>query len=152
VATKQPATGTILRIPLKDGSYGYGQTLEFPYVAFYDFRSEAPLDAVDEIIAKPVAFTVAVHKSALQTWNAIGRRTPDRSLQPPTQFMQRIGDPANCTIVDPGGNERPARPEECVGLERVSIWEPSHVEDRLLDMFMQRPNKWVEQLKVKLPG
>jgi hypothetical protein len=152
MAKKKHNPGTFVRIRLQDGSYGYGRLLEFPFIAFYDYRSTEPVSDLDALAAKPVAFTIAVHKSAVDTWEVIGQKPPEPNLKPPMRFMQTIGDPADCQIFDSEGNERPAKPEECVGLERVAVWEPNHVEDRLLDMFMNRPNKWVEQLKVKLPG
>ena len=151
MANRKHVPGSVVRIPLKDGSFGYGRLLPFPHIAFYNYRTDKPEAGVDAITSHPIAFTLAVHKSALDAWDVIGQKPLEGHLKPPMRFMQRIGDLSNCQIVDPEGRERPATPQECVGLERVAVWEPSHVEDRLLDMFMNRPNRWVEQLKVKLP-
>jgi hypothetical protein len=45
--------------------------------------------------------------------------------------------------------ERPARAGECDGLETAAVWEAEHIEDRLRDHFSGKPNKWVEQLRIK---
>jgi hypothetical protein len=143
--------GTFVRIPLADGSYGYGRLLDFPYAAFYDFRTEHAASNLDEIALRPVLFLVAVHKSILETWEIIGKRQLEDSIgQLPERFMQDVSNFDKCKIVDCKGNERPAKPEECVGLERVAVWEADHVEERLLDTFMGRLNPWVESLKVRL--
>ena len=61
--------------------------------------------------------------------------------RPVVRFMQRLGDYKKCTIFDSSGMERSATPEECVGLERASVWDAWHIEERLLDTFMGRPNQ-----------
>jgi hypothetical protein len=57
-----------------------------------------------------------------------------------------------CEIIDEAFNARPAAPEECVGLEGVAVWDPTHVEDRLRDHYAGRPNAHLAYMKVKLPG
>jgi hypothetical protein len=65
--------------------------------------------------------------------------------------MQDIGS-GQCEIIDEAFNARPAAPEECVGLEGVAVWDPTHVEDRLRDHYAGRPNAHLAYMKVKLPG
>jgi hypothetical protein len=55
--------------------------------------------------------------------------------------MQGIGDFRKCTIFDSAGMEMSATPEDCIGLERAAVWDPHHIEKRLLDAFMGRPNE-----------
>lgn len=63
--------------------------------------------------------------------------------------MQDIIDPSQFSIYNPNNGEIiRATKEECSGLERSAVWEPEHVEDRLIDHFENRPNKWVESLKI----
>lgn len=64
--------------------------------------------------------------------------------------MQDVGNFRRCTILDTAGSMRDAEPQECVGLERMAVWEDSGVEDRLLDTLMGRPNETVERFKVRL--
>jgi hypothetical protein len=144
--------GSFVIVPLKDGSYGYGRVREIPLFSFYDFNTKEPVHDLDRIAARPILFSLLVHKSALKKWKAIGNRPLEENLRRGiTRFLQDIVDPSKCVIADEDGNERPATPSECVGLERSAVWEDNHVEDRLLDTFKGRPNKWYDNLKVKLP-
>ena len=47
------------------------------------------------------------------------------------------------------GKIRSASKEECLGLERAAVWEPSHVEERIVDYYAGRKNQWLESLKLK---
>lgn len=47
------------------------------------------------------------------------------------------------------GKIRRATKMACEGLERAAVWEPEHVEERLRDLYVGKPNIWVEQLKIK---
>jgi hypothetical protein len=119
-------------------------------MSIYDFRTEKPVSDFDQIESNPIIFTVVVHKSALTKWGFIGKKPLEEEMkQPFLQFWQDIGNFRNCRIFDMEGNERPATPEECEGLERWAVWEAEHVEGRLLDTFMGRPNPNVEHLKVR---
>jgi len=143
--------GTFVRIPLADGSFGFGRVLDFPNLAFYDFKSPSPEPAVETIALRPVLFKLAVHKSAWNSWSVVGWCPLDPATAArPERFKQEIGHPERCAIIDAAGNERSATQSECVGLERVAVWEANHVADRLLDAFRGWPNKWAESLKVHL--
>jgi hypothetical protein len=143
--------GTFLRIPLSDGSFGYGTTLEIPHDAFYDYRTETPDSDLDRIASKPLLFRLAVRHETSSSWEAIGWKALDEKLtQPIIQFKQSLGDFRQCTIFDTAGNSRRAEPQECLGLERLAVWEELGIEDRLLDTFMGRPNATVERMKVRL--
>jgi hypothetical protein len=63
--------------------------------------------------------------------------------------MQDIGTDA-CQIVDEAFNLRPARPEECIALERVAVWDPVHVEERIRDHYAGRPSAHLAHMKVRL--
>jgi hypothetical protein len=143
--------GTFLLIPLTDGSFGYGRTLGDLDCAFYNYRTTSPDSDLDRIASKPVLFKIAVRHLALKAWEVIGWRELEEHLaQPVIYFMQDIGDFRRCKIVDTAGNERAAEPHECVGLERVAVWEKEGVEERLLDSLLGRPNAEVERARVRL--
>lgn len=143
--------GTFLRIPLGDGSFGYGRVLEKPYNAFYNYRTTEPDANLDRIASKAILFRIAVRHSSPRRWESIGWREIETHLaQPVVAFTQDIGDFRRCVIFDTAGNERVAQPQECIGLERSAVWEQHHVEERLLDTFMGRPNGYVESLSVRL--
>ena len=67
--------------------------------------------------------------------------TKEPSSEPVVRFTQELADFRKCTIFDSAGRERPATPEECVGLERAEVWEIQHIEDRLLDTFEGRHHR-----------
>jgi immunity protein 26 of polymorphic toxin system len=143
--------GTFLRIRLADGSFGYGRALTQTHDAFYDHRTQSPDSDLDRIASKPILFKVAVRHLDPNSWEIIGWRELEEPLtQPIVAFRQDVGDFRRCTIFDLAGHSRSAEPHECIGLERMAVWEQHAVEARLLDTFMGRPNDTVEHLKVRL--
>jgi hypothetical protein len=155
MATRRWMPGTIVRKRLDDGFTYYAQLLNFPWVAFYDLRMEEAdedLEDLARMTAHPILFTVSAHKDLLADgeWEPIGRLPLDGSLRPPhQQFIQDPNDPSDCQIIDDQGNLRAATPEECEGLEAAAVWEPEHIADRLMDHYAERPNLWLEDLKLR---
>jgi hypothetical protein len=150
MAGKRFIPGRFVRLTLPDGSYGYGRLREDDAVAIYNFHTQEPVSDLDVIAAKPILFTVYVHRSVISKWEVIDKKPLEAHLkEPAVWFWQDIGDFRNCKIVDSVGNEKPATPEACEGLERLAVWEGNGVEKRLLDMFMDRPNPTVEHQKVR---
>jgi hypothetical protein len=148
---RTPKPGSFMRVPLADGSFGYGRILESPYEAFYEYRTTTSDADLDRIASKPVLFRIAVRHSERHRWELLGRRELEGPLtQPVVHYRQDIGDFRRCTIFDTLGNTRAAGPQECVGLERAAVWEQHAVEERLLDTFLGRPNVTVEHLRVRL--
>lgn len=140
-----------MRIPLPDGTFGYGRVLEEPFDAFYAYRTMNPEADLDKIASSPILFKLAVRYPAPSPWKIIGwRALEERLTQPVVQFRQDIADFRRCTIFDTTGNARAVEPHECVGLERLAVWEQRHIEERLMDAFMGRPNATVERLRVRL--
>jgi hypothetical protein len=143
--------GSFLRIPLPDGSFGYGRVLELPFDAFYDYRTTRPDSDLERIASKPILFRIVVRQPHPKSWELIGwREIEERLAQPVVQFRQGLGPSLRCTIFDSLGNVREADPQECIGLEPSAVWEPYGVEERLLDAFMGRPNDAMERMRVRL--
>ncbi len=133
--------GSFLRIPLADGSFGYGRVLELPFDAFYDYRTTSPDSDLERIAPKPILFRIAVSHPYPRSWEFIGWREIEEHLtQPIVQFSLEVGPLRRCTIFDSLGNEREASPQECIGIEPAAVWESHGVERRLLDAFTGRPN------------
>jgi hypothetical protein len=143
--------GDVFQVPLKDGSLGFGRVLNDPVYAFYDFRSSKPAP-INDIILRPILFKIWVMKYAITKgrWPILGHVALEDDLQKPAYFFKQDLISKELFLYSEG-LERPASPEECVRLERAAVWEPEHVEDRLLDLFEGRPNQWVEVVKLKLP-
>jgi Immunity protein 26 len=139
--TSKPAVGAFLRIPLDDGSFGCGRVLHYAWVAFYKYRTLEPSNDVHAISGSPLLFTLAVTLPRGQRWVRIGVADLAGAVAAPiVHFMQDLADFRKCTIFDSAGLTRDAAPAECRELERASVWEAHHVERRLLDSFMGRPN------------
>lgn len=145
--------GEILRIPLQNGTFAYGRVIDENYAAFYDYVTPAPEQDLDVIASKPVLFRVATRRlPGRDAWENIGQRDLDADLaRPVVQFMQDRANPADCVIFDSAGNERKAKPEECVGIERAAVWDSRNIEARLLAHFAGQPDPQTERLKVRLP-
>ena len=142
--------GDVVSIPLSGGQHGYAWMMESPLMAFFDYRSFAPVP-VEELVKKPIAFKIWVMRHTVTDglWPVVGHASvPATLLEPPEFFKQ---DPLNgkLSITHDGGDERPATLEECQHLECAAVWEPRHVVDRLEDHFAGRKNRWVESLRPK---
>ena len=130
--------GTFVSIRLADGSLAYGVALEPPYFAFYELRTETPLDDLQKIEAAPVLFKQAVRFSGTRKWKRI--QLTGVVAEPVVRYSQDLLDYQQCVIFDSLGNEREASAEECVGIEHAAVWEAHAIEKRLLDTFMGRVN------------
>jgi hypothetical protein len=114
---------------------------------FFDHRSSTP-EAPRDLLKLPQLFRVSVHKSAWNKgrWLRVGvLEVPEDLLQPVPRFMRDALKTDQYSIYL-NGNVRPASRNECLGLERASVWEPEHVESRLSDHYAGKPNVWVQQL------
>jgi Immunity protein 26 len=123
-----------------------------PFIAVYDRRSQRQLSD-DEIVTGRVLFVVAVFDRAYAggRWPIVGHVPLEEADIPiPDRFMQDLFQPGECQIIDRFGRSRPARPEECVGLERAAVWEAEHVEERIRDHYAGRPNVHLEYMAVRL--
>lgn len=148
---RHPKPGTFLAVPLADGSFGYGRVLASPYIAFYAHRTPSPIIDLDDLESRPVLFCQAV-RMRTGHWPVLGvRPLLGEVAKPVLRFMQDLANPALCTIFDSVGHERAATPQDCVGLERAAVWDPHHIEERLLDGFEGRPNATELRLRVLLP-
>ncbi|MFD3993469.1 immunity 26/phosphotriesterase HocA family protein [Streptomyces sp. NPDC058583] len=143
--------GAYVRIPLPDGSYGYGRVLSDAYTGFYDYRTTRPSADLDDIDTRPLLFAQAVRLRDGDRWEPIGSRPLEGEVAcPVVRFTQERADFRKCTIFDSEGAVRPATPEECVGLERAAVWDAHHIERRLLDTFLGLPNQDEREARVRL--
>jgi hypothetical protein len=142
--------GSVVRVPLPDGVFGYGVVLEEPLVAFVDHHDAGGNVDVHEIVRKPRAFRIWVHNAPLSKglWPVIGQVEPASEDLAPVTFFKK--DPIKGTFsLVTGGQATPATLEQCQGVERAAVWEARHVVDRLVDHFAGRPNRWVESLRAR---
>ncbi len=147
--------GAIVKIPIGDGFHTYGRLLVSPFIEIYDFRTRDEVTNVSMVLAKPVLFTLSVHKSALYPgeWTIIGKSPFDKQeISIPLQFWQNRSNPTECKLKDRFDHFFPATIEDCRGLERIVNWDPYHVVDRIRDHYVGVSNVWVELYRVREIG
>ena len=149
-------SGQIVRINLHDDSFVYARVLNEPLVAFYGKIYRKEIEDFSELEAVPIVFTLMVMNHAVTKgrWPVVAKAPLPSQLEVAPRFCKQDARTGALTIYHEVSElaphyERPAKVGECDGLEVAAVWEPEHVEDRLRDHFANRPNKWVEQLKVK---
>lgn len=141
--------GDIIKIELKNNDYCFGRVLDNPLIAFYDLKVKQ-LPSEEEILQKPILFKICVMNYAVTSgaWEVIGHMPLEKNLEEPvTFFMQDIISKKTYFYLN--SEKTPATLEQCEKLERMAVWDPKHVEDRLRDHYLGVPNKWVESLRVK---
>ena len=141
--------GAFLKIPLGDGEYGYGRILEEALFAFYDIKASQPVSLM-EVESKPILFKIWVMRNSVGSgrWEIVGNKPLEENLKGQPHFF-KIDPISKAISIYHRSQERPATVEECEGLECAAVWSAVHVEDRLRDHFLGRPNKWVEIMKIK---
>ena len=128
-------------------------------VRFYErFDPDSNADSVTsrDVIGGGIAFTVAVMDFAFRRdskWLLLGvvPLTPDEQAEVHRMFKQ---DPLNGALSiywegpDGAWGEEPATRAECAGLERAAVWDPEHVEERLRDRRVGRPNPLAQRMRL----
>lgn len=132
--------GAILEITLPSGQIVEAQMLDSPEIAFFSPNGDST-----------VLFRLWVMKSAYNSgrWRKIGKADISAQLHETVDRFRQ--DPITGKLsIYRDGDDHPAKPEDCLDLERAAVWSPEHVESRLEDHLAGRPNKWVESLKVDI--
>ena len=150
MSQKPHKPGDFLRLPLPDGSFGYGRCREFPVASFYGLRTPDPVVDLDRIASAPLLFTVAVHKNVHREWEHIGNRPLDGALlEPFVRVRQPVGS-STCTVVSEDGSHWEAAVEDCIGMERMAVWDAHHVASRIVDEMEGRENAFAKLTRVSL--
>ena len=147
MSTYRRLIGSVHAVAIDGPAYTFGLILPEADFAFFDHRSSTP-ELPSNLLAAPVLFRVAVHKSALSKgrWPKVGKLdVPVEMLQPIPRFMRDALKPGEYSIYL-GGSIKPASRQQCIGLECMAVWDPEHVESRLSDHYAGKANVWVEQL------
>lgn len=138
---------------MQNGYHTYGRILENGCYAFYDGLERKEINDLQDLAKRKILFIIAVYNSAINSgrWIKIGKLPLDDELKNlPLNFIKDALDPEYFKIYNPNtGIIRPAEKMECSGLECAAVWEAEHVEERILDHYAGKPNKWVESLKLK---
>lgn len=116
-------------------------------MAFFDFRSKNELEDVEEILRHRIAFRVPVAPDAAASggWRLLGIAQLRGQLAERACYRHRPVGSQEAYLYKAGVSS-PASPEELEGLEDLSTWFSTHVEERLEDHFAGRPNRHVEMM------
>jgi hypothetical protein len=144
--------GDVVKVELADGTHTYARTIPRATFAFYDCRKKKnEVVSIEEILKSKILFAIPVMNRAVTSgrWEIVGSKELEPELEEPIRFFSQDPiDPSQYFIWE-SDVSRPAKKEECKGLECYAVWEAEHVEDRLLDHYLGRKNKWVELVKLK---
>ncbi|WP_073288628.1 Imm26 family immunity protein [Hymenobacter psychrotolerans] len=146
MGSPQISVGAVIEIDLRNGYYAYGKILAGADYGIYDSYTTQRIQSVKEVIGKPFIFIVAVNNYAIngRRWLKIGKDTSTATEQNhPLKFIQDPLKLERFELYDPVmGTIKPASKQDCAGLERCSVWAPEHVEERIVDYYAGRPNKY----------
>lgn len=151
VKAKKPKrnVGDVVKIQLQDGYVSYAIVLPHALIAFFDYHGQDCLD-VAQAAQLPVLFRLLVMDYAVISgrWPIVGHVDPSPDLLTEPSFFKQ--DPISKKFfLYVGGRDFPASREDIEGLERAAVWDPEHVEERLIDHYAGRANKWSESMKIK---
>ncbi len=120
-------------------------------MAFFDYRTHEPTSELAAIESNAVLFSQAIRLFEEDTWADLSARPLEGEVaKPVVKFMQDLADFRDCVIFDSTGMERQVSPKECIGIEEAGVWDANHIEERLLDHFMGRPNAAEIRSRVRL--
>lgn len=144
----------VFAIRLLDSSYAYGQRLDQYMLRCFDLNTSQPESNIDTITSRDTIFAVTAFRFAFSTWEKIGAApVPVPFPIELRQFRQDRSNPLSCIIIEADGSERDATLAECIeaNLERESVWDAPHVEERLLAHFRGTKSSIVERAKLIIP-
>lgn len=138
--------GSILKIDLGNGYHSYGRIVTASSFAFYDCKTKIDVVDLNRIISCPILFITTIYSDTITRgiWDIIGKLPIEESLAKlPPRFIQDPIHPEKFRIKNYELNtQTPASFEDCIGMERASVWEAHAIVDRLNDYFENRiPNK-----------
>lgn len=142
--------GAFVRVPIDETYHTYGRIINNLVYAFYDFRTESEISDFKLIEKSNILFKLIVHRSAVTKgyWKIIGLQELPEDLKIPVPFFtQTIGNHNDCSIVT-DGNSIKVEPIDCIGLERLAVWEHDHVEQRLKDYYNGVRNNYAYALRL----
>ena len=146
--------GAVIQINLRNEKAAYGRILG-GIIAIYDFVSKKSEKTVPvkSIIDHPILFYCTIYESVVtkgifEIIEQIDVSEEDIRHIPPG-FTQDLANINDCVIFyhDDRIPQFKATPQECIGLERSSVWDESNIIERIEDHFLGRKNFSYELFK-----
>ena len=141
--------GSIVEIPIEQYRI-HAQILPDCDMVFFDTKNVINPN-IEEILASKVLFRVAANDDAILDgyWVKVGKaELKEEFSKPVPKFVQDALNKEKFEIYL-GGESRPATRKKCEGLDRCAVWAVNHIEDRIRDHYNNKPNVWVEQMRLK---
>lgn len=146
--------GHFFRIPIDESFHTYGR-LVAPYTfIIYDYRTDVEETDLEKIAQSDFLFYSVIHKSAYKEWKVIGvRDLEDKiNLNKIVFFHQDKYDLYNCTKISLDQFTRiQCKPEDCVGLQPLTISNPFNIQRRLKFHYEGKEDPQLKLFKLQLP-
>jgi hypothetical protein len=148
VKKQRITVGSILEINIENNYYVYAQILGKASYAFFDHKVIEKLKDYSVLLDKPVLFITSVYNDVVTQghWLKVSNLELREDLKKqPMQFIQDALHPDRFEFYDPNtGESKPATKQQIKGLERASVWEANHIEDRIRDYYNNVPCIWLQ--------
>jgi hypothetical protein len=144
--------GAIVKISLSEKKLIFGRLMK-SRIAIYDYvvLDSSLLPDIEIIITKPIFLYCSVYNDVITkgVFEIIGFKelAEEEIGKIPPSFMQDKVDINKCTIHYYDGREFKVKPEDCIGLERSSVWEAQGLIERIQDYYSGKKNYHVELTK-----
>lgn len=144
--------GAFFKVQIDEVYHTYGRIIANYVYAFYDYKTNQDESDLELIAQSKIIFKILVNQRVIKsgTWKIIGVSELSEELKETVPFfIQEIGDPRICWIDWNGKRER-VEPQECIGLERLAVWDQIHVEKRISDYYKGVQNKYLQGLRLRI--
>jgi hypothetical protein len=148
--------GSIVKIEISGSRLVFGRLLPGYRIGIYDLITSEidSLSSIESVIRAPIFLYCVIYKDVITkgVFQIIGFKelsAIDLEKIPPS-FTQDLVNIDECVIFYYDGKEKKANPEDCINLERASIWEAKGLIQRIEDFYAGRRNPYLELDKVIL--
>jgi Immunity protein 26 len=144
--------GAVVKINLLENRLIFGRLMK-SRIAIYDFLilESAIVPDLETIIGNPIFLYCSVYNDVITKgiFEIIGFKelTENEIENIPPKFTQDMVDINKCVIYYHDGREFKAKPGDCIGLERSSVWEAQGLVERIQDHYAGKRNFHVELMK-----
>lgn len=134
--------GGIIKINFEESYHTYGRILNYGDIALYDSKTDQEIEDLNEILRHPIIYRMIVNERAVKygRWPIIGVVPLEKELQNSKYYLEEIGHPDLCKIIENGEVRYNVPKTEGAGLEVGAVWDAVHVEEFLRDFYAGREN------------
>jgi len=134
--------GGIVKINFDEPYHTYGRILNYGDVALYNYKTDQEITDLNEIVKRPIIYKMIVNEGGVKygRWPIIGVVPLEKELQNSKYYLEEIGRPDLCKIIENGNIKYNVPKDEGVGLEVGAVWDPMQVEEFLRDYYAGREN------------